>query len=122
MNLLKPQVLTPAQRLQNFVELLQVAGITLTDVDERLIGSGGAYCESPWQVLIDERSDALRALSPEPVVTTQAHVPTVTIDDARLTDFDKIAARSWSHWVEDAQRKEAMIERRKNAWRKEAQP
>ncbi|MBK8772784.1 MAG: hypothetical protein IPM06_20470 [Rhizobiales bacterium] len=97
---------TPAM---HFADLLHQAGIELSDVDGRLIGHGGAYCESPWQQLIDARADALRAImftkSVSPT-SVPVHVPTVTLDDERLTDFDRTAAQFEPAWIAAAQRKQ----------------
>ena len=120
---------TPAM---HFADLLHQAGISLSEVDGRLIGHGGAYCESPWQQLIDARADALRAIMLTKPISptyaegkthtvdyfTQAHVPTVTLDDERLTDFDRTAAQFEPAWIAAAQRKQGMIERRRAAWQR----
>lgn len=111
--------------VMHFAEVLRQAGITLTDVDGRLVGSGGAYCADPWQRLIDERADQLRRLAPVTVVTkpTLSPTTTVTLDDPRLTEFDRMAARQWGTWVKNQQEEdESIANAKRNRWAKKMQP
>lgn len=107
-----------------FAETLRQAGITLTDVDGRLVGSGGCYCADPWQRLIDERADALRQLVPVTVVTKPIALPKVEVDLSKLTEIDRTLARGWDGLVERERKKAETIERRKAQWwqRKPEQP
>ena len=111
----------PKTPVMCFVELLHQAGIELTEADGRLIGFGGAYCPDPWQKLIDERADALRRImftKQASSTSVPAPVTTVTLDDLRLTDFDRTAAQFEPAWIAAAQRKQDMIERRRASWQR----
>lgn len=119
------RILTADQRLANFVKELRYAGIELVEVNGRLTGRGGCYCADPWQKLIDQRADQLRRLAPVTVVTKSVALPTttVTLDDPRLTEFDRMAARQWDTWVKNQQEEDELIANAKrNRWAKKMQP
>jgi len=105
-----------------FADVLRQAGITLTDVDGRLVGSGGCYCADPWQRLIDERADQLRRLAPVTVVTKPTSLPTPPAADlSKLTEFDKLAAANWDKWVKNQAEEDAVKKAAKNRrWAKKA--
>lgn len=49
-------------RVRVFVDNLHAAGISLDMVNNRVTGSGGAYCFDPWQREIDARAEKIIAL------------------------------------------------------------
>jgi hypothetical protein len=122
----------------HFAGVLRQAGITLTDVDGRLVGSGGCYCIDPWQRLIDERSAALRALG-YPSINSHAKrnvgtasadsgqfsatsKPANPVDLSQLTEWDKMAAKHWGAWVENDADEKAIAEAAKNRrWQKQTE-
>ena len=127
-----------------FADPLHQAGITLTDVDGRLVGSGGCYCAAPWHRLIDARSDALRDLGyPCANSDTKRNVGAASasaidssalgnaanlqsakpgafggspqpVDLSKLTDFDRMAAANWDTWVKTQAEEDALKEAAKN--------
>ncbi len=97
-------------------ETLHQAGITLTEIDGRLVGFGGCYCPDPWQKLIDAHADQLRRLPVEESEPDIAH-QRAPVDLSQLTEIDKALAQGWDSWVKQEHRKAEMIERRQNAWK-----
>lgn len=133
-------VASPNTPVMNFAAVLRQAGITLTDIDGRLIGSGGAYCVDPWQRLVDDREGGLRSSGYGSVTTgaksnvgtatlraidsTSTAKPAITLADPRLNDFDRMAARQWGTWKKNQEDEDALIaEAKRKRWgRKMQQP
>jgi hypothetical protein len=111
------------RRVRTFVANALAAGISLDVQHGRVIGSGGAYT-ALWQAAIDERAAIILSLhlAPATASTRRFVKPTQTanVDDAELTDFDRLAAAQWPAWKRNAaaetqQKQDARQRRRKGS-------